>query len=92
MQILRFGKYRGWPVDDVPSAYLSWLWSNVPLQEPLLVEVRRSLFPEVLEVVAPERDKVRRVYYELSKRWHPDKGGNLQAMQAVNEFYERLTD
>lgn len=29
-------------------------------------------------------------FRRLSKKWHPDKGGTTEAMQALNEFYEEL--
>jgi hypothetical protein len=32
--ILRFGKFRGRPIDDVPTAYLEWLLDTVEWLEP----------------------------------------------------------
>jgi hypothetical protein len=35
-------------------------------------------------------DVVARWYREASRRWHPDHGGNVLAMQVVNDCCERL--
>jgi curved DNA-binding protein CbpA len=37
-----------------------------------------------------DEGKIRRVYRELALIYHPDRGGSNEAMQAINEFYERL--
>ena len=37
-----------------------------------------------------QRDTVKQVYRELAGIYHPDRGGNIEAMKAVNEFKERL--
>jgi uncharacterized protein (DUF3820 family) len=84
-----FGKYRGQDIQDVPGDYLVWLWENVELREPLRSEVYLCLF-EGLDAVVPS-DKLKTTYRELAKKWHPDMGGTTEAMQAVNEFYERMT-
>jgi uncharacterized protein (DUF3820 family) len=36
---LPFGKHRGTTLEAVPLGYLSWLWQNVELREPLLTAV-----------------------------------------------------
>lgn len=33
---------------------------------------------------------VARWYSELTRRWHPDRGGSNDAMQAVNDAHDRL--
>jgi hypothetical protein len=33
---------------------------------------------------------VQKVRNDLAKKYHPDRGGSTEAMQAVNEFYDRL--
>lgn len=90
-----FGKYRGLEVADLPRPYLDWLYRNVALREPLQSEVTLALFgasylsgmPEVIEPC-----KVKRIYRKLALKCYPDRGGSVQAMQAVNEFYERLQE
>ena len=35
--------------------------------------------------------ELRRVYRTLAIKYHPDKGGNLAAMQEINDEYDRLS-
>jgi len=90
--LMPFGKYRGREVADLPKLYLDWLYRNVALREPLQSEVTLALFGASYFSEMPMVDlgKVKRIYRELALKWHPDRGGSVQAMQAVNEFYERL--
>jgi len=90
-----FGKYKGCEVADLPKSYLDWLYHNVELRGTLEIEVARALLgpsPYFDELPEPEPGKVKRIYRELALKWHPDRGGSVQAMQAVNEFYERLNE
>lgn len=88
-----FGKHRGCEVADLPKAYLDWLYRNVELREPLQSEVILALFGFSYFSEMPmtiDQGKIKRVYRELALKWHPDRGGSTEAMQALNEFYERL--
>jgi hypothetical protein len=38
-----FGKFRHWPLPNVPTDYLLWLEENIQLREPLRTAVRREL-------------------------------------------------
>lgn len=88
--LMPFGKYQGCYVEDLPQNYLRWLWENIDLREPLLSAVQDSL-QETMDIVKhPDRDTLKRVYREMARKWHPDRGGSTTAMQAVNDFYERL--
>lgn len=90
-----FGKYKGCEVSNLPKPYLDWLYHNVELRGLLEVEVARALLgpsyyddtPQVIET-----GKVKKIYRELALKWHPDRGGSVSAMQAVNEFYELLRE
>jgi len=100
-----FGKYKGEEVDSIPEEYLQWLWEEVDLRGQLKRSVRHVLraytihrdepadepCDKCLEVVNVGPDKIKRVYREMAMRWHPDRGGTVQAMQAINEFHERLS-
>lgn len=87
-----FGKFRGLEINDLEENYIHWLWANVNLYEPLRSEVRRRIYDGSREVMVLQPDKVKRIYRELSMKWHPDRGGTVQAMQAINEFHELLME
>jgi curved DNA-binding protein CbpA len=57
-----------------------------------MVELReRGLLPEQASG-GLDAGRVKAVYRELSLQFHPDRGGNTEAMKAINLFYERLTE
>jgi len=95
--IMPFGKYEGIYTNEIPRSYLRWLWGNVQLREPLKSEVRRLLYGDEDEdryaratYMPTEPSKVQHVYRTLAFKWHPDRGGTKEAMQAVNEFRDLL--
>lgn len=87
-----FGKFKGWPVDEIPEDYLNWLVENVDLREPLASAVYEALDQQNWCQMAPAPDNVKSIYRRLSLKWHPDKGGSTEAQQALNEFYQALTE
>lgn len=89
-----FGKYKGTPVEDLPADYLTWLWENVDLREPLRTVVENALSRQWSSPPAsPQvtRGDLKAIYRRMACKWHPDHGGSSDAMAAVNEFYEELT-
>lgn len=87
-----FGKYRGYELESLPFDYLTWLWENIQLREPLRTAISGAL--GLCEVVSGDlnRETVKRVYRNLALKYHPDHGGNNAAMIAITEFYERLME
>ena len=89
-----FGKYKGLYLWEIDTGYLLWLLEQPRLREPLLSAVCREVRArnDIETTSAPEtnKDKVKRIYRELVFKWHPDRGGNTQATQALNDFYEKL--
>jgi hypothetical protein len=90
-----FGKFKGSELAELPDGYLSWLVENIDLWEPLRGRVlsemeERGLLPDRPTSRGLDPDKVKTVYRELSMQFHPDRGGNSEAMKAINLFYERL--
>lgn len=88
-----FGKFKGYEVEEIETQYLEWLQGHIPLRGQLRVAVSEEIEARHdLEIVCPSKDRVKEVYRVMAMKWHPDKGGTKEAMQAVNEFYERLRD
>jgi hypothetical protein len=60
---MRFGKFAGVPVTDLPTHYLNWLQALPNLREPLRSCVRfewqRRLYQEPQEPVRVDRDAIR---------------------------------
>jgi hypothetical protein len=54
-------------------------------------EVRRKRETDLVLREMPE-DLLKSVYRRMTKKWHPDAGGHVRAMQAVNDFYHTLVD
>jgi hypothetical protein len=95
-----FGKYKGEPLGEIPSGYLNWALQNCRNLDPWLrVAIRRELERRLDEDDAPARGypppanlegKVRSWYREMVLKYHPDRGGNHEAMKAINDAHERL--
>lgn len=88
-----FGKFKGRDLRQVPDDYLDWLFFDIALREPLRSAVRREISKREgvdYTPAATEAGHIKRVYRELAFKYHPDHGGSTEAMQAVNEFYEKL--
>ena len=92
--ILRFGKFKGWHVEEVPLSYLAWIFESLTgkpeIREAALDEIRRRVSVYELGTKPLSMERVKRVYRTLAMEFHPDRGGTKEAMQAVNEFYEEL--
>ena len=94
--LMPFGMYKGQRIDEIPDDYLLWLCTVPLLREPLLSAVKLVMAQRQEEVrrnseaAAVYCDRVRKIYLNMAKKWHPDVGGTTQAMQAINEFYDEL--
>jgi hypothetical protein len=101
---MNFGKHKGRPVSEVPTDYLIWALNKCEcLQWDYYATMRRAIRDELedrgfstasdQDEAAPTNDlqKALKTWFaEMSRRWHPDRGGSDQAMAAVNDGYERL--
>ena len=104
MHCFTFGKYCGWPLDEVPASYLGLALETFTIPEALqnairvemmtrfeLIDQPPPIVPKHSHSQALTFDVVKLIYRRLSMKHHPDKpGGSTQAMQAVNEFYESI--
>lgn len=97
--VFTFGKYAGYALADIPASYLGLAVETFTIPEPLLCQCRAELLRRFglsgIEPIQAEevdlRVRIRQTYRELALRYHPDKGGTSEAMQAINDFYQRLT-
>jgi hypothetical protein len=62
---------------------------NVPEALQRLVAAAEGGAPTIRAKVAL-LDVLDSVYHELARRYHPDRGGSKEAMQALSDFVERL--
>ena len=94
---ITFGKYKGWPVDELPLSYLAWLYEADFIKDELSESVRREILERVGggesmagEIVA-DKKHLQRIYRTLALEHHPDiAGGNGDIMAGINLFYEAL--
>jgi hypothetical protein len=85
--IIPFGKYRGLDLQDLPDEYLEWLFT-IELREPLRSAVEDEIAARRKPVGAGHRiadELVTAGYRVMAMRYHPDKGGDTQTMQLVNQ-------
>jgi hypothetical protein len=98
-----FGKYKGRLLSELPDGYLLWLL-DLPDLNPWL---RRALESELARrddaprspgrqegaiALADLRSVVKTWFGELSRRWHPDRGGTHESGQAINQAHDRLRE
>jgi hypothetical protein len=97
-----FGKFKGRSLGEIPGSYLMWLLESCDLRDGLDVAV----FRELADRFAPRRppppsrhagldpralaEGIEALYRQLTLNWHPDRGGTKEAMQAINDFHDRL--
>jgi hypothetical protein len=94
---MKFGRYKGRPLDELPDDYLDWL-TTISLREPLKTHVQRELrrrraigdagIPPELRATAAAI--VSRGYRALSRERHPDAGGTHDGMVEVTAAREAL--
>jgi hypothetical protein len=86
----------GLPLTEVPRSYLYWLLRECDLSEWLEAAVRAALHDSddrpPPPQVAPPDGVLSRWYSVLVRRWHPDRGGSVEAMQAINDARDLLVE
>lgn len=101
---LSFGKHKGEYLFDLPDSYIWWLYSQDFLKPNLYQAVKEEIlerWPDKFEIhkyeiVENKKNempiaRIKSIYRELANKYHPDHiGGNTAAMQAINEFMEKL--
>lgn len=98
-----FGKYKGVELSELPSNYVLYALETFDLPNELTQALSLNLFDRLISLpscgfyfenmVLTEgiaEHKIKAVYRALSLKYHPDKGGSTDAMQAINEFRDLL--
>jgi len=104
--IIPFGKYKNYPIEHLPDEYLRWLYFQDFLKPDIEQAVKMEVYdrwPGKFELrlssclaktsdgkQAELKRAVSAVYRELAMKFHPDHGGNVEAMKAINLFKEKL--
>lgn len=99
-----FGKYKGWHLSDVPVDYLEWLvtWNGLrdSMRYEVQQELRRRFGTRSYGTRAPPEPKEARIGVDVADVWrrkmafefHPDRGGTVEGMRAINRGYEYLRE
>lgn len=86
-----FGKYKGIYLENIPISYLAYCLDEFDLTTNLDEAIRECLFVSLGFNDRPEANtNINSIYIKLAKKYHPDKGGNTIAMQAINEFRDLI--
>ena len=91
-----FGKFKSYDLAELPDNYLEWLWFEIDLREPLKSAVHREYSARengfsVTETSGTlDADKVKKIYRNLARQYHPDHGGDNGIMTGINLFYEAI--
>ena len=86
-----FGKHKGKNINDLPKDYVIWCLENLTKIDNRLKGALVSALGKNEEVKASITiDYVKSTYYKMAMKHHPDHGGSVEAMKAINDFYQEL--
>lgn len=99
-----WGKHAGKELEDVPEDYLVWVLDHCENASPTLRRAIRAQLgldePESYYRPPPpppprsgpivSQETVSRWYRKLALKYHPDRGGSAEVMQAINDAKEML--
>jgi hypothetical protein len=103
---LPFGKYKGRRLEDVPTGYLVWVVNHVDRLDPYLRRAIEHELDDRNPAEAGANSNERHAgdgslpaawsgiittwYRQLVRDYHPDRGGSVEVMAALNEANDRL--
>lgn len=92
-----FGKYKGTPIEKLPLTYIVYALQEFELPIELQDRLKIVLYDyfNMGELFLDFKCEIKiidieKTYKEIAKKYHPDMGGSLEAMQGINEFREKL--
>ena len=99
-----FGKYAGMPLTELPDQYVAWLLNlGTDLREPLrqfvidenmrrerVRHAERARALVTADVVAAAHEIIKQGVRALMRQHHPDAGGSVDRMAAVNNAADVL--
>jgi Putative quorum-sensing-regulated virulence factor len=87
---MKYGKYAGHDIRDVPTEYLEWLLeSQKSTGEQIEGELERRRLAEEANQSWLEK-VIGAGYRSLAKQHHPDRGGDPEAMKELNAAVAKL--
>jgi hypothetical protein len=101
-ETMPFGRYKGSSLEDVPSSYLAWCLRTCDLDPWLREAIEEELNSRAPRRPPPPRNPppgppppvlagiISEWYRRLALRYHPDRGGSTEAMQAINDAAAQL--
>jgi hypothetical protein len=97
-----FGRHRGKPLSQVPLSYLAWALRDC---EGISWQLRSEIRSIVEKARRDARDEeptagppaawdamITKWFREMCLKFHPDRGGNHEAMKAINFAHNRLKE
>ncbi|HWY87152.1 MAG TPA: hypothetical protein VNX28_10525 [Gemmataceae bacterium] len=97
-----FGKHKGRPLAEVDTGYLEWALAEATNLGPRMrlaiedeLDRRFARDDEATDGVGPAVQIdgiITRWYRQMSLEFHPDRGGHVEAMKAINVGMERLRE
>ena len=96
-----WGKYKGEDISEIPDSYILWLnfsasySGNALLKDKVMEEVEIRFSNKLPKRVYSNENAItpgslKKIYHQICVEYHPDRGGNTVAMQAINSFYQKL--
>jgi len=94
-----FGKYKGRNICEVPTDYLDWLLSLSDLKCSFRYAVQDELRRRFAPPPPPKKHQPQ-LRLDIADAWrrkmafefHPDRGGTVEGMRAINRGYEYLRE
>ena len=88
--ILKFGKYKGYNLSEVPQDYLFWLHDSTKQNiQAIEAELAYRSSSEDARMSWAER-VISAGYRQLAIKHHPDAGGDSETMKEINLAVEKL--